>query len=271
MKLLAMAVAVSVLAGCATERGNQRHAQHARDQIEMVAIQQQSRVQEANADAEADRALVEALAEVAKANPDHAPAVTVALAVIGVRNQGGDDADAPVVTLQQQRNEALEWTKALAPTVGGLVNGLGVAAIQASVTKKQAEITRDIQINDANSDVSIVEAVAGLGTAAANSVGVEVGGDYYSVTDSGVIDQSINTTDSYNTTSTTTTSTEVSLNTTLNYEGQGMTLAELIEQLQEAGASYSIEVDGVEVASEGEGETLLIDCTQPQFSPDLVC
>ena len=270
MKLLAMAVAVSVLAGCATERGNQRHAQHARDQIEMVAIQQQSRVQEANADAEADRALVEALAEVAKANPDHAPAVTVALAVIGVRNQGGDDADAPVVTLQQQRNEALEWTKALAPTVGGLVNGLGVAAIQASVTKKQAEITRDIQINDANSDVSIVEAVAGLGTAAANSVGVEVGGDYYSVTDSGVIDQSIDTTDSYNTTSTT--STEVSLNTTLNYDGSAMTLAELIEQLQAAGASYSIEVDGVAVADgEGEGEILLIDCTQPQFSPSLDC
>ena len=211
------------------------------------------------------------MAEVARANPDHAPAVTVALAVIGVRNQGGDDADAPVVTLQQQRNEALEWTKALAPTVGGLVNGLGVAAIQASVTKKQAEITRDIQINDANSDVSIVEAVAGLGTAAANSVGVEVGGDYYQVQDSGVIDQSVNTSDSNNTTTTTTTSTEVSLNTTLNYEGQGMTLAELIEQLQEAGASYSIEVDGVEVASEGEGETLLIDCTQPQFSPSLDC
>ena len=267
-----MAVAVSVFAGCSTQLGNERHAQHARDQIEMVAIQQQSRVQEANADAQADRALVEALAEVAKANPDHAPAVTVALAVIGVRGQGGDDADAPVVTLQQQRNEALEWTKALAPTVGGLVTGLGVAAINADVTKNAQDANRDIQINDANSDVAIVQAVAGLGTAAANSIGVEVGGDYYSVTDSGVIDQSTTTSDSYNTTTETTTSTEVSLNTTLNYEGQGMTLAELIEQLQEAGASYSIEVDGVSVADgEGEGETLLIDCTQPQFSPDLVC
>ena len=40
---------------------------------------------------------------------------------------------------------------------------LGVAAIQASVTKKQAEITRDIQINDANSDVAIVEAVCRSG------------------------------------------------------------------------------------------------------------
>jgi hypothetical protein len=47
-----------------------------------------------------------------------------------------------------------------------------------------------------------------------------------------------------------------------------MTLAELIEQLQDAGASYSIEVDGVEVASgEGEGETLIVDCNSG-FSPN---
>lgn len=254
MKLIAMAVAISVLAGCATQKGNERHAQHARDQIEMVAIQRESRVQEARADAEADKALVQALAEVARANPDHAPAVTVALAVIGVRGQGGDDADAPVVTLQQQRNEALEWTKALAPTVGGLVTGLGVAAINADVTKNAQNANRDIQINDANSDVAIVQAVAGLGTAAANSIGVEVGGDYYSVTDSGVIDQSTTTTDSNNTTTTTTT--EVSLNTTLNYDGSSMTLAELIQQLQDAGATYAIDIDGdgTPDVEGGEGE-----------------
>jgi hypothetical protein len=227
-------------------------------------------VQEAQADVQQNAALVEALAEVARANPDHAPAVTVALAVIGVRGQDGLD-DAPTVTLQQQRNEALEWTKALAPTVGGLVTGLGVAAINADVTKNAQDANRDIQINDANSDVAIVQAVAGLGQAAANSIGVEVGGDYYAVQDSGAIDQSVTTSDSGNTTTTTTTSTEVSLNTTLNYDGSSMTLAELIEQLQDAGASYSIEVDGVEVASEGEGESLVIDCTQPQFSPFLEC
>lgn len=256
MKLIAMAVAISVLAGCATQKGNERHAQHARDQIEMVAIQRESRVQEARADAEADKALVQALAEVARANPDHAPAVTVALAVIGVRGQGGDDADAPVVTLQQQRNEALEWTKALAPTVGGLVTGLGVAAINADVTKNAQNANRDIQINDANSDVAIVQAVAGLGTAAANSIGVEVGGDYYQVQDSGVIDQSTTTTDSNNTTTTTTTSTEVSLNTTLNYDGSSMTLAELIQQLQDAGATYAIDIDGdgTPDVEGGEGE-----------------
>ena len=275
MRLAIAALTAMSVVGCATQKGNERHAQHAEDQIRMVAIQRESRVQEARADAEADTALVEALAEVARANPEHAPAVTVALAVIGVRGQGGDDADAPVVTLQQQKNEALEWTKALAPTVGGLVTGLGVAAINADVTKNAQDANRDIQINDANSDVAIVQAVAGLGTAAANSIGVEVGGDYYSVTDEGSIDQSVNTTDSYNTTSTTetttTTSTEVSLNTTLNYDGQGITLSDLITQLQNAGATYSIDLDGdgtpeVE-GGDGEGPELTISCDEPQFSP----
>ena len=274
MRLAIAALTAMSVVGCATQKGNERHAQHAEDQIRMVAIQRESRVQEANAKAESDTALVQALAEVARANPDHAPAVTVALAVIGVRGQGGDDADAPVVTLQQQKNEALEWTKALAPTVGGLVTGLGVAAINADVTKNAQDANRDIQINDANSDVAIVQAVAGLGTAAANSIGVEVTGDYYSVTDSGSIDQSTTTTDSNNTTTTTetttTTSTEVSLNTTLNYDGQGITLADLITQLQNAGATYSIDLDGdgTPDVEGGEGEpTVVINCDEPQFSP----
>ena len=269
MRLLTFSLVV-VLSGCATQKGNDRHAQHAADQIRMIAIQREAAVQEAQADAQTNTALVEALAEVARANPDHAPAVTVALAVIGVRGADQSESDTPVIALQQQRNEALEWTKALAPTVGGLVTGLGVAAINADVTKNAQDANKDIQINDANSDVAIVQAVAGLGTAAANSIGVEVGGDYYSVTDEGSIDQSVNTSDSNNTTSTTetTTSTEVSLNTTLNYEGQGMTLAELIEQLQGAGATYSIDLDGdgtPDVEGDGDGEEVRIICDG--FSP----
>ena len=97
-----------------------------------------------------------------------------------------------------------------------------------------------------------------------------MGGDYYSVTDSGVIDQSLNTTDSYNTTTETTTSTTVSLNTTLNYEGENISLADLITQLQSAGATYSIDLDGdgePDVSGDGGGETVEIDCDGPLFSP----
>ena len=275
MKLIAGAVTVAVLAGCASQKGNERHAQHAADQIRMVAVQREAAVQEAQADAESNAALVEALAEVARNSPESANAAVVALAVIGVRRAGESESDTPVIALQRQQNEALEWTKALAPTVGGLVTGLGVAAINADVTKNAQDANRDIQINDANSDVAIVQAVAGLGQAAANSVGTEVGGDYYSVTDSGSIDQSVNTADSNNTTTTTetttTTSTEVALNTTLNYDGKGMTLSDLITQLQNAGATYSIDLDGdgnpdVE-GGDGTTPTVDINCDKPQFSP----
>ena len=94
-----------------------------------------------------------------------------------------------MVTLQQSRTWHWSTTKALAPTVGNLVSGLGVAAINASVTKNAQDANRAIQINDAQSDVAIVQAVAGLGTAAANNSGITAGGDVYQVQDEGVVDQ----------------------------------------------------------------------------------
>jgi len=207
-------IAVFLLTGCATEKGNIRQAQHGADQIRMVAIQKEAQRDVATKQAQADAALYEALARVAESNPDHAPSVAVALAVIGVSGgQSSDDSDDRIVTLQQQQNTALEWTKALAPTVGGLVTGLGVAAINADVAKTQSDNSARIQINDAIQDKNIVDAVAGLGTAAANSVGVSVAGDYITATDQAVIDQSVNTTTTSttsNTTSSVSNSTEVS-------------------------------------------------------------
>ena len=243
MKPLAIAVLIA-LAGCATERGNIRHAQHAADQIRMVAVQREARVQEAEAEAESNTALVQALADVARNSPESANAVAVALAVIGVRGEAVADDDAPVVTLQRQQNEALEWTKALAPTVGGLVTGLGVAAINAEVQKNASDNNRQILLGDQAADRGIVEAVAGLGQAAATAVGVEVGGDYYQMEDSASVDNSVTTSTSQDTTTTTTTSTAISLNTALNYDGSDMTLKELISELNAVGAAYSIDIDG---------------------------
>ena len=275
MKLIVCVVGLSMMVGCATQRGNDRHAQHAADQIKMVAVQREARLQEAQAESATQVALVQALSEVAKSNPDHAPAVTVALAVIGVRGAEATSQDAPIIGLQQQRNEALEWTKALAPTLGNLASGLGVAAIQANVTKKQAEITRDIQINDANSDVAIVEAVAGLGTAAANNTGITAGGDVYQVSDNGWLDQS---TDNI-TTTTYEASDEAFINTGVNdwsdriveYEGSAMSVDDLISLLNAQGASYSIDLDGDGTpdytGGNGGTQTVYVNCDGVNFSP----
>lgn len=266
MKRLLVIGISAALVGCATQKGNDRHAQHAADQVRMVAVQREARVKEQQAESDANVKLYESLARVAEANPDHAPAVTVALAVIGVRGADADQQDAPTVTLQAQEDTALRYVEALAPTVGGLVTGLGIAAINADVAKTQSRVSRDIQMNQDNTNARIVESVAAVGLANAENPSLQVGGDYYSATDSAVISQDTNQTTT--TTNTTTESTAISLSTALTYQGQGMSLADLIAQLRSAGASYSISFDGVEVATgDGDGEAIVIDCNKPQFSP----
>jgi hypothetical protein len=290
MKLLAVAL-LAVLTGCATSKGNERHAQHGADQIKMIAIQREARLQERQAEAVANEKLYEALARVAESNPAHAPSVAVALAVIGVRGADDNGSDAPTVTLQQQRSEALEWTKALAPTVGNLITGIGIAAINADVAKTQSDNSKDIQINDAEQDARIVEAVAGLGSTAVANSGMSVGGSYYDLQDQAFVDQSQYTSmDTF-----TETTTETSLDTgttydgsddgfivngnydydfiddgaTVTYGGAETSLGSIIEYLQGLGQPYSLTLDGEVYSSseEGEGETITIDCSLPQFSP----
>ena len=269
MKLLAVAVLV-VLTGCATSKGNDRHAQHANDQVRIVAVQREAMVQEAKAEASTQLALMEALARVAEANPEEASSVAVALAVIGTRSSQQDKSNTPVIGLQKQSNEALEWTKALAPTVGGLITGVGIAAINAETQRNASDNNRDILLGDQVADRGIVEAVAGLGSVAAAQTGIEVSGDYYDMEDSASVDNSTTTTTSQDTTTTT----ETSLDTSTTYEevtyaGQPTTLGSIVEYLQGLGQPYSLTLDGEVYSSsdEGEGETITIDCGAPQFSP----
>lgn len=304
MKIITGMLAV-LMTGCATQAGNERQAQHGADQIRIVAVQKEAQVQKEQAQAAANEKLYEALARVAESNPQHAPSVAVALAVIGVSGgQSGEGDTDRVVTLQQQQNTALEWTKALAPTVGGLVTGLGVAAINADLAKTQSDNSRRIQESSNETSASIVDAVASVGIANSDRLGIQVGGDYITATDQAVIDQSTNTTttsttssvsnstevsDSYNsavtdsnnstetnttttdTTTTTTTSTydtAVTTSTTLTYGGTEMTLGSLIEYLQGLGSPYSLTVGGEVMAASttGDGETVTVDC-QFMFSP----
>jgi hypothetical protein len=206
MKEIAAVITLLAITGCATQKGNDRLAQHGADQIKMVAIQREARMQERQAEAVSNKELFDSLARVCEANKEHCPAVTVALAVIGVQGADGEEDDAPIVTLQQQRNEALEYVRVLATPVSTLLAGVGVAAIQADVSKNASDNAARVQINDALQDSNIVQSVADLGVAAVGSGGMDVGGDYYAVQDEGVIDQSVTTTTTNTETNTTTTS-----------------------------------------------------------------
>jgi len=269
--LLAVAL-IAVITGCATSKGNQRQAEHNASQVRMIAVQREAMEKEALLESQERAALYQAISNVAATNPEHSPAALVALAVIGVRDSE-ESTDAPLVSLQRQQNDALEWTKALAPTVGGLITGVGIAAINAETQRNASDNNRDILLGDQTADLGIVQAVAGLGSVAATQTGIEVGGDYYDLQDTASVDNSTTTSTSADTTSTstTTTTTSFSLDTTLNYTGQAMTLAALIEQLQGAGATYSIDLDGdgTPDASGGDGTTptVAIVCEGPVFSP----
>ena len=278
MKLLAIVMSAFFVMGCATSKGNVRAAQHSADQIRMVQVQRDAILQEKHAQAQLQVALVEALARVAEANPEHAPSTAVALAVIGVRGASTESQDSPVVTLQREQNVGLEYVKALAPTVGTLVSGLGVAAINASVTKNAQNANKEIQINDQQSDVAIVQAVAGLGTAAANNSGITAGGDVYQMQDQALVDNG-----DYTDSSTDNSDYEQNYaqddafinngenihDSAVSFAGQDLTLGDLIAYLTDQGSPFSLIMDGQVVASStsGTGETVVIDCNKPLFSP----
>ena len=275
------------LVGCTSLEKQQSNEQA---QIAMVKVQREAIEREEKTEAQEKAALYNAIAAIAQTNPEHSPAALVALTAISMNADSTEgDEGVPVYALRDKPNEALLWTQALAPTVGAVVNGLGVAMVGASVAKNSSDNSRDIQINDANTDAQIIASVADLGTAAVGIGGIQSAGDVYQVQDNGIIDQS--TYSSADTTTTTTTSTDynasdtafintgvndhtdyiVDLDTTLNYDGSDVSLADLVASLRAAGAAYSITFNGVEVASgEGDGTTTTtttIDCSGPQFSP----
>ena len=202
--------------------------------------------------------------------------------MIGVRDSE-ESTDAPLVSLQRQQNDALEWTKALAPTVGGLITGVGIAAINAETQRNASDNNRDILLGDQTADRGIVEAVAELGGIAAAQTGISVGGDYLQVSDNASIDQSTTTDSSQNQTVTaqgdlnTGSQTDDSFNssamgvadTPATYLGSTGTVQELIDYLANFGTPYTLTLNGAVVASSttGTGTPITIDCNSVMFSP----
>ena len=288
---------VLLLAGCSSFEEKQAHN---KAQIDIIRVQREAQKAERVADAESKKALYQALAEVARANPEQAGAVTVALAVQGITEE--EDGATPIIGLQRAENTGLEIAKAVLPSVVNLATGLGVAAINADVAKTQSDNAARIQINDAQQDANIVSAVAGLGRTALENSGTSI-----SVSDNGYVNTGSYTDDnsvidSYNTTDNSTdnsadnsdNSTDNSADSTTNnydgdeyvtneyvtneyvtYEGQEFTLAGLLEYLRGTGLAYNLTIGDTTYTVDGDGEPTDIDCVEPgvpQFSPSLpVC
>ena len=238
-----------MLGACSSIEERQAHMQ---GQIEIVRTQKDAQTDQKAAEAMAKAELYKALAAVAQANPDQASAVTVALAVQGLGGESKSD-DARIVPLQPFQNEALEYAKVFAAPVMNMTTAVATAYINADVAKRQSDNAARVQVTDAIQDTRIVEAVAGVGMAAANSTGITVGGDYLQASDSASISQdqistvATTTTTTTETTQTSSTSTVTdSYNTTNNdyvtYEGQEFTLPGLLTYLQGTGLAYNLTI-----------------------------
>lgn len=204
-------IATLLLSGCTSLEKQQSNE---RAQVEIVKVQREAMAREESDRTKAQIALYESLAKIAESSPESADAAVLAMAMVG---QGASEksADGPVVQLREQRNEAIELTKALAPTVGNVVSAVGMAAVNASVQKRQIAATAAVQIQDSNNDAAIVQSVASLGTAAVGAVG-----DNITVTDDAWVNMgsyqdndTTNTTTNNTTNNTTSTATNNTTNT----------------------------------------------------------
>lgn len=284
-------IAVLLLSGCTSLEKQQSNEQA---QVAIVKVQREALAREESSRAQAQIALYESLAKIAEVSPDSADAAVLAMAMVG---QGSNESseNAPLLALREQRNEAIELTKALAPTLGGVITNVGLAAVNASVQKRQIAATAAVQIQDSNNDAAIVNSVANLGVAA-----VGAAGDAITVTDDAWVNMG-SYTDNDTTTTTTTTNTETNTTTnaetntttadsnnttttdnsvytytttdTVSYGGQELTLGGLLAYLKSTGLAYSLRIGGDVYTVDGDGEPTEITCWPqdggPQFSPAL--
>jgi hypothetical protein len=254
---------------------------HMQGQIEIVRSQADAKTDQKAAEAMAKAELYKALAQVAMANPEQASAVTVALAVQGIGEEGSSD-DTRVVPLQPLQNEGLEFAKVFAAPLANVTTAVATAYINADVAKTQSDNAAMVQINDALQDSRIVEAVADVGIAAAETSGLFVSGDNYTLSDSASISQdqvsTVETTttttttttetntsnelaDSYNTTDNSTTDNSTTDNSYVTYGGEQMTLGSLLTFLQESGEPYSFSL----------GEDIYTDDTTDETNSGYTC
>ena len=257
-----LALSLVFLAGCTSLEERQAHMQ---GQIQMVQVQKNAEANQKAAEANAKAKLYEALAAVAKANPEQSNAVAVALAVQGLGEEGTSD-NTPLIKLQPLQNDGLEFAKVFAAPLMNTATAVATAYINADVAKTQSDNAARVQVTDALQDSRIVEAVAGVGMAAAQSSGMSVAGDNYTLTDSATISQdqisTVTTTETTNSTESTITDSYNTLdntrnqtftpNTTVTFEGSQMTLADLVTYLASINSSYSLTVGDEIVATSND-------------------
>ena len=154
MKIIAIAMALAVLTGCASaESRMQSRADYRDSQVEMVKAQKQAEIQ-ASQQASAEKvAMWQALSEAVKANPDAASHMAIVAAVASTGGNGGRTVSSQVVTLNRENEtNALDVVKAVTPSVVGALTQTGIAAIAAETLRNASDNSREINIERIEAD-----------------------------------------------------------------------------------------------------------------------
>ena len=178
---------IAALGGCSSLEAKQAYRQA---QIDMVKAQTESREKIALQREQAQAKMWEAAADIVKSNPETADAFAVVMAVRVAEDEGVDTG--PMIGLQREQNEALELVKAVSPALITTLGHVGVAAIQADLSKTQSDNAAKIAVADAVTEAAVMDSVTTMAATGLSTPGTVVGGDMYSGTVDQSTDDSIN-------------------------------------------------------------------------------
>ena len=151
MKIIAISMALAVLTGCAS--ADQRMASRSdyrSKQVAAIAAQAEQETARRAADAQAKSEMWRALSDAIESNPDSASHFAIVMAVAAARGSVDDGKSPATATLKTEREVlAIDYVKALAPSLIGTLGNVGTAAILADQAKESIKANRDVRIVEA--------------------------------------------------------------------------------------------------------------------------
>lgn len=151
MKIIAISMALAVLAGCASaEQRMASRSDYRSKQVAAIAAQAEQETARRAADAQAKSEMWRALSDAIESNPDSASHFAIVMAVAAARGATGDGKSPSTATLNTEREVlAIDYVKALAPSLIGTLGNVGTAAILSDQAKAGIRANRDVRIVEA--------------------------------------------------------------------------------------------------------------------------
>lgn len=261
MKTIIVGLALVSFLGCASaEQKFSSKADYRDAQVEAIKVQSDMRVSQAHAEAMEKKAMWEALAAVAVANPDAASNVAIVAAVAAAREGGNGSApqSAGMALIKTEQDvTALDWARVMTGPVLGTLTQVGIAAVNSDLQKEISRNNRDVNIQreeNRGKIFDVIPAIAnGSGTSITMTDSTYVGNDQNIVVGDvaaadDLIDTVIDETDSF------------------GVDDEVIDDTDLTPDATDDGVDDGVD-DTVPDTTPDETPDTEVDCSQPQFSP----